>query len=183
MSKKEIPSDSGRRLLHPKLTVLVACRKENETPNIITLAWATPVSFDPPLITISVGKNRYSHDLISTSGEFVVNIPTKKLLEEVSFCGSQSGATTDKFEETGLTPEDPVEVEAPRIAECVAHLECTVEEEFEAGDHTIFLGRIASSSVEETIFDEESNVFDMESFEPIFHVGGPEFVTSGEGIP
>ncbi|KXA89543.1 hypothetical protein AKJ57_05185 [candidate division MSBL1 archaeon SCGC-AAA259A05] len=174
--------DSARHLLHPKLTVLATCVDGEGNPNIITLAWAMPTSIDPSLVAISVGETRYSHDLIHSVGEFVVNIPSSDLLDEVKLCGSRTGLTADKFEETDLTPVDSEEVAVPLIEECPAHIECELVDEFRTGDHTIFVGEIVHGSVEEGIFDESSGTFDMDKFEPVCHVGGSEFVTSGRKI-
>lgn len=182
MGKKSIDPDSARHLLHPKLTVLATCTDGEGNPNIITLAWAMPTSIDPPLVTISVGRTRYSHDLIHETGEFVVNIPFSDLLEEVKLCGSRTGATVNKFEETDLTPVDSEKVEVPSIEECPAQIECELVDEFRTGDHTLFVGKIVHGSAEEEIFDESSGTFDMDRFEPVFHVGGSEFVTSGRNI-
>lgn len=180
MEKINVPPSSSRRLLHPSMAVLVTSGQEKGKPNIITLAWAMPASIDPPLVAISVGKSRYSHDLIRSSGEFVINVPSEDLLEEVRFCGSKSGSKVDKFEASGLTPEDSEEVDVPRIEECVGHLECKLINELTAGDHTVFIGKVLYGSVDENLFDQESEKFDLRQFRPIFHVGGPDFVTSGE---
>lgn len=182
MVKIDVSSESARHLLHPKMVVLASSLDQEGNPNIITLAWAMPTSFDPPLVAISVGRTRYSHDLIQEAGEFVINVPSEDLLNEVKFCGSHSGSTTDKFRKAGITAVDSEEVEAPRIKECVAHLECDLFDEFPAGDHTIFVGKILAGSVEDDIFDEDSGNYDMGKFEPIFHVGGSQFIGSGKEL-
>ncbi len=182
MTEKSLSGSSSRHLLHPKLTVLVTCTDEGENSNIITLAWGMPVSMDPPLVAISVGKERYSHDLISDHGEFVVNIPEGELLNEVIFCGSKSGEKVDKFEGTGLTPEESQEVETPSIKECAAKMECRLEDKLEAGDHTIFVGKVLANSVDERVFDLDSEIYDVDTFEPVLHMGGPNFVTIGKKL-
>ncbi len=73
-------------------------------PNIIALGWCMPTSFDPPMMAISVGKTRYSHQLISESREFVLAFPSEEMGKEVLYCGTHSGRDVDKFKETGLVP-------------------------------------------------------------------------------
>jgi flavin reductase (DIM6/NTAB) family NADH-FMN oxidoreductase RutF len=41
--------------------------------NIITLGMYMPISFSPPLVCIGIAPQRYSHDLISRSGELELN--------------------------------------------------------------------------------------------------------------
>jgi flavin reductase (DIM6/NTAB) family NADH-FMN oxidoreductase RutF len=64
------------------------------------------------------------------------------LLKEVQLAGSMSGRDVDKFEKCGLTPFDSIAVKAPGVKECAAHIECKVIDTKEAGDHTLFIGKI-----------------------------------------
>lgn len=133
---------SAYKLLHPMHTVLVSCVGKTGKPNIITLAWAMPTSINPPLVAISIAPKRHSHKLVEETKEFVVNIPTMKILKETLFCGRRSGRNCDKFKEASLTPLPAKKVKPPIIKECVAHLECKLHSQFKAGDHTIFVGEI-----------------------------------------
>mgnify|MGYP002237528317 CR=1 FL=1 len=51
-------------MLYPVPAVMVSCRREGEKPNIITVAWAGTICSDPAMVSISVRKERYSHDII-----------------------------------------------------------------------------------------------------------------------
>ncbi len=174
IAKKDVPPDSRYLLMHPRHTVLVTCVDKEGKPNIITLAWSTPVSFNPPIVTISVGPQRYSHKLIEETREFVINVPQMDLAKETLFCGRNSGRKVDKFKATGLTKEPARKVKPPLIKECIAHLECKVVNRFTSGDHTLFLGEVVAASVGEGFFSER---FDVRKLRPIFHVGGDEFIT------
>jgi len=172
--KTEISLSSSYRLFHPMHTVLVSCVGKNGKPNIITLAWAMPTSINPPLVAISIAPKRHSHTLIEETKEFVVNIPTMKILKETLFCGRRSGRNHDKFEETGLTPLPAKKVKPPIIKECVAHLECKLHSQFAAGDHTIFVGEIIEAYANKGAFTDK---YDLEQAKMIFHLGGNDFAT------
>lgn len=180
MNKIEVPLSSARRLLHPTLTVLLTSESEKTKPNIITLAWTMPTSFDPPLVAVSIGKNRFSHEIVNDSREFVINVPSKEILEEVMLSGTRSGRNTNKFEETGLTPIKSKKVKPPRIKECGAHLECKVVDSIQTGDHTIFIGEIVASSANEEIFDLDSEAYDLDKFDLLYSVGESSFSTFSE---
>jgi len=154
--------------------VLVSCVGENGKPNIITLAWAMPTSINPPLVAISIAPKRHSHTLIQETKEFVVNIPTMKILKETLFCGRRTGKNYDKFRETGLTPSPAKKVKPSIIKECVAHLECKLHSQFAAGDHTIFVGEIVEAYANKEVF---TNKYDLEKAKMIFHLGGNDFAT------
>lgn len=167
------------RLLYPLPLVLVTSMGKKGKPNIIPLAWSMPISFKPPLIAIGVAGKRFSHELIGDSGEFVVNIPPRELLDQVLFCGSTSGRSVDKFKETGLTSLLSKKVRAPGIKECVAHLECKLSEKFQPGDHTVFVGEVVACSVDEGVFDEKS-VPNLKRMKPLLEVGGNYYATTGK---
>ena len=61
-------------MLYPVPAVMVSCGREREKPNIITVAWAGTICSDPAMVSISVRKERYSHDIIKETGEFVKKI-------------------------------------------------------------------------------------------------------------
>lgn len=166
---------SAYRLLHPMHTVLVSCVGADGKPNIITLAWAMPVSLNPPLVAISVSPSRHSHKLIEETREFVVNIPTIDILDAVFHCGNVSGRNRDKFRETGLTMMPSRKVKAPIIKECVAHLECRLSSQFTAGDHTVFIGEVLEAYADKQTF--AGDKYDIAKARMVFHLGGNAFAT------
>ena len=111
-------------MLYPVPAVMVSCRREGEKPNIITVAWAGTICSDPAMVSISVRKERYSHDIIKDSGEFVVNLTTRKLCYATDYCGVKSGRNTDKFADMHLTPQQSVKIAAPAIKESPVNIEC-----------------------------------------------------------
>jgi len=177
MSKKEqvnVSFSSAYKLLHPMHTVLVSCVGRNGKPNIITLAWAMPTSINPPLVAISIAPKRHSHALIEETKEFVVNVPTMKILKETLFCGRRSGRNYDKFKEASLTPSPARKVKPPIIKECVAHVECKLYNQFATGDHTIFVGEIVEAHANKEVFTDR---YELEKARMIFHLGGNDFAT------
>jgi flavin reductase (DIM6/NTAB) family NADH-FMN oxidoreductase RutF len=127
-------------------------------PNIITLAWAGTINSEPPMLSISVRKERYSYDLIKNKGEFVVNLTTRKLAHATDFCGVKSGRDTDKFASTGLTPEKASRVDVPLIKESPVNIECLVKDVIELGSHHMFLGEIAAVNVDESLIDQKGKL-------------------------
>ena len=174
MEKVEVPLSSSYRLLHPRLVVLVSCIDKAGKANVITLAWSMPVSIDPPIVVMSIAPKRYSHELIEETKEFVINIPTMDIVQETLFCGRRSGRRYDKFKETLLTTLPAKMVKPPIIKECVAHLECRVEEQITVGDHTLFIGRVLTAYTDKGVFDEK---FDVKKVKLIYHMGRDDFVT------
>ncbi|MDO8673882.1 MAG: flavin reductase family protein [Dehalococcoidia bacterium] len=137
--------------LFPVPTVMVSCG--DEKPNIITIAWAGILCSDPPTLSVAVRPGRHSHGLISASREYVVNIPSQKLLKIVDYCGVVSGRDVDKFAATGLTPLPASEVKAPLIAECPVNIECKVISVVSLGSHDLFIGQVVAVHADEEVLD------------------------------
>jgi len=174
MPKRAVEPAGALRLLNHGPTVMVTAGVGEEA-NIITLAWTTPVSIDPPMIGIAVAPPRHTHGLIAKTGEFIVNVPSAALLGAVWHCGRASGRNGSKFESAGLTAEPAVSVETVRIAECFAHIECRVASSPTAGDHTFFIGEITAAAAEAEAFDGYLRMSDR--YQTLHHLGGTRFVT------
>lgn len=138
-------------LLAPVPAVLVTCMGNDEKPNIITIAWAGTVCSDPPMVSISVQKIRYSYNLIVESGAFVINLPTTRQARWTDYCGVASGRDVDKFAQTGFTPGPSRTVKPPVILECPINLECVVRQTIELGSHTLFIAEITATQISEDI--------------------------------
>ena len=122
--------------LYPVPAVMVSCRDAEGKPNIFTVAWAGTVCSDPPMLSISVRKSRYSHDLIQKTGIFVVNL-------------------------TGLTPGKGQALDCPTIEESPVSLECRVKQILELGSHDLFLAEVVCVQAEDRLLDEKGR-FHME---------------------
>jgi len=151
-----------RRIKNPTVfpcpVVLVTAVDEEGRGNIITLAWVGQACSDPPCVTIAVRPQRHSHGLITTRGEFVVNIPGQELLEATDICGTVSGRHSDKFALTGLTREPASEVSAPLIAECPVNLECRLLHTLPLGVHDLLVGEIVAAHADDSVLDERDKV-------------------------
>lgn len=148
-------------LLSPVPAVMVSCRlpQQDARPNIVTVAWAGTVNSDPPMVSVSLRKERLSHSIIKASGEFVVNLVDEPRCHALDFCGVRSGRDLDKFAECGLTAMPAISLDhAPAIAECPAYLACKMRQVIELGSHDMFLGEVTGVQVREDLFDEDGSL-------------------------
>ena len=139
-------------MLNPVPAVMVSCGEGNEK-NIITIAWTGIINSDPPMTYISVRKERYSYDIIRKTGEFVINLTTRKLAYATDYCGVRSGRDVDKFREQNLTPDSSRVVKCPSIQESPVSIECRVKEIKELGSHHMFLADVLAVHAEEGFMD------------------------------
>ena len=160
--KKSAKSTIGKKqtwragnMLYPVPAVMVSMAREGEKPNIITVAWAGTVNSDPVMLSISVRKERYSHAILSETGEFVVNLVNEPLVRACDYCGVRSGRDVDKFSRMKLTPAAVEGVVAPAIAESPVNLACRVKQVIPLGSHDMFLAEVVSVTVDERYMDEK----------------------------
>jgi flavin reductase (DIM6/NTAB) family NADH-FMN oxidoreductase RutF len=141
-------------MLSPVPVVLVSCGgTRGWNPNLITIAWIGSVCSDPPMLSISVRPDRYSHGLIKATGEFVVNVPSLDLAKAVDWCGVVSGRETDKFAGTGLSAAPALKVGCPIVRECPLNIECRVRRSLPLGSHTLFLAEVTAVQVDASLVD------------------------------
>lgn len=146
-------------LLCPVPAVMVSCARAGERPNIITIAWAGTVCSQPPMLSISVRPERYSHDILVENGEFVVNLVGEEQLRAADFCGVKSGRDTDKFAACRLTPVAvPQMRQAPAIAECPLYLACKIQQTLPLGSHDLFIAQIVGMGVREELMDAKGRI-------------------------
>jgi len=181
-------------MLYPVPAVMVSCKAKNDKisgnnknngntgkkykenrPNIITLAWAGTVCSDPVMLSVSIRPERYSHDIIEKSGEFVVNLVTEDLTRACDWCGVRSGKDYDKFKEMKLTEYVSDFMETPAIAESPVNIYCKVKEILRLGSHDMFLAEVVGVTVDEAYMDEKGK-FDLAACKLMAYSHGEYFV-------
>ena len=129
-----------------------------EKPNVMTAAWTGIIASDPALTYVSIRPSRYSHEIISKTGEFVINVPNLKLAEATDFCGVKSGRDVNKFEVCHLTAEKSSKISAPQIKEAPICLECKVQNVQRYGSHDMFLAQIVAVSVDDAYLNDDGKL-------------------------
>lgn len=161
MIRSEYIDMKAGTLLNPTPVVLVSCADQNNPgkKNMITLAWAGTVNSDPPMVSVSIRKERFSHDLILHSGEFVVNLADENMCQAVDFCGVRSGRDTDKAKETGLRYCAAKGMDtAPAVEGAPLSLSCKVRQVIKLGSHDMFLGEVVAVRVRKDLMDDKGSL-------------------------
>lgn len=152
MAKRPLELKQAHRLLSPGPVTLLTSQYRGQ-PNVMAVAWSAVMSADPPLIGVAIHPTRLTHEFVSKTEQFALNVPHLELIDATHRCGMRSGRDEDKWASAGFTPELPTVIEPPLVAECLAHLECAVIERIRLGDHDFFIGQVLALSAEEAAFD------------------------------
>jgi flavin reductase (DIM6/NTAB) family NADH-FMN oxidoreductase RutF len=148
----------GSVLFGPIPAVLVTTVDREGKANIFTVGWTGIACTHPPLVTIGVRKERLSHDNISATGEFVINLTTKEMVKMTDFCGCRSGRKVDKIKHFGLELEPGSDVAVPSLKKSPVVLECKVRSVTELGSHDLFVAEILRNKVEESLIDKNGTI-------------------------
>lgn len=138
--------------------VYVITAKEGEKRNGMTAAWVSRVSHYPPLLMVAVGKKRFSYEFIPKAKSFAVHVMGRGNIETAKHFGFSSGKSKDKF--GGIEFKDG-KTGSPILKDCVAYFDCEMVNNFEAGDHNLFVGKVIDAKL---MSDEESLVFSRKDF-------------------
>ncbi len=161
-------------MLYPLPAIMVSMTDKNGKHNIITIGWTATICSNPPMLSISVRPERYSHGILKETGEFVVNLTTKDLAFATDYCGVKSGRDVDKFKEMGLTPIPGSKVKAAMIEESPVNIECKVTQVLPLGSHDMFIAEVVAVHIDDKYMDENQK-FHLEKANPLVYSHGSYF--------
>ncbi|MCC6022365.1 MAG: flavin reductase family protein [Desulfurococcaceae archaeon] len=128
---------------HPLVLVLAGDPEKPRRRGGMTAAWVSRVSWDPPIIAVSIAPERYTYELIKEFKVFTINSVSKEFRDlAMNVFGVLSGKDVDKFEVAKVRPGKARKVLAPVIPSSPLILECEYVNEFVVGDHVVVLGRV-----------------------------------------
>ena len=104
----------------------------------------TGLSLNPPLVLVAIGHQRSIHPIIERLGRFAVNIlgENSQALSDC-FAGAPSTLPREAFCSADYAIGD---CGLPILADAIAYVGCSMEQRIEAGDHTIYIGRVIEAA-------------------------------------
>lgn len=166
-------------MLAPLPAVLVTT-KSGERRDVMTAAWTGIVNTKPPKTYISVRKSRLTHEILTESRTFVINLTTEELAFAADFCGVRSGRDVDKFEKCALSTTPATKIDGLLLERSPVSVECRVTDVVELGSHDMFLADILCVDVNEELVDKEGRLA-LERAGLIAYVHG-QYFTLGKKI-
>ena len=167
-------------MLYPVPAVLITVADKQGNANVFTVAWTGTVCSDPPMVSISVRPERYSHHMIEETQEFVINLTTSELAYATDYCGVKSGKDTDKIKDMKLKLLPAEQVKAPLIGESPVNIECKVTKTLRLGTHDMYLAQVVAVHADEAYMDKKG-LFSLEQADPIAYSHG-SYYTLGKKL-
>lgn len=107
----------------------------------VTVTAFCPLSLDPPLVLVCLDRQQQSHRLLAQASAWVVNL----LSRDQEFLAEQfAGRAPLADPRFSRIPHHRGVTGVPRLAGCLAWIECEPWAQYDGGDHTIFVGRVVA---------------------------------------
>ena len=183
-SRRDVPLPQAYRLLNHGPTVLVSAAHGGRR-NVMAAAWAMPLDFDPPKVTVVIDKSTFTRSLIEASGEFALSVPCRALADATFAAGSLSGAQrADKFADCSLTAFAAQRIGAPLVDGCIAWLECRViTEPHHQQAYDLFVAEVVAAQADERVFANGRWRADAPAeLRTLHHQAGGAFFVAGETL-
>jgi len=126
------------------LAVSVVTVGRGGAENALTVSWATPASFEPPMFLVAVDRLHYSVDFVKSTRNFTVNVLAEGQEKLAGQFARQSMQGEDKL--AGVAHREG-QTGAPILTDAVAYFDCELAFYVEAGDHYLLVGRVVDAAV------------------------------------
>ncbi|WP_291134248.1 flavin reductase family protein [Flavobacterium sp. UBA7663] len=160
----------------------------NGINNLAPFSFFNVVSEDPPHIMFSTvrtgNKNKDTLNNILDNKQFVVNLVTEEVVEQMNTTSQSVASDIDEFELAGVTPIDAIYIKPKRVKESLVHFECEMVhhyfiEKHQNGGACIIIGKIITMHIDDSILM-ENNKINLEIYKPVARLAGSNYSKLGE---
>jgi len=165
-------------LVAPRPIALVTSHNPDGQLNAAPFSAYNYLCTDPPVVGIGVTNRPGTYTPKDTArnirrtGEFVVNVVTEDLLQQMNICATDFPADVDELEMAGLETTPSSVVKVPRIRSAHAALECVEHATIEIGNSRIILGRVVAMYVEDEFIDPAGPYIKAEELHAVGRMNG-----------
>ena len=160
-----LPHDPFNAIVGPRPIGWISSRAADGTLNLAPYSFFNAFNYTPPIIGFASIGYKDTVRNIEATGEFVWNLTTRALVEQMNTTCAAVGPEVDEFALAGVTPLTSTLIAAPRVAESPVTFECRATEVHrlrnaagEPVDSWLTLGEvvavhIARSSLKDGVYD------------------------------
>lgn len=183
------PRESYRLLtgvVVPRPIALVTSLGEGGIVNAAPYSFFNLLGASPPIVALGIGDKsenqpKDSARNIKKSGEFVVNLVSRKLADAMNVCAVDFPAEISEIEAAGLQIAPSTLIATPRIAGAPAALECKLHTTLQIGENRIVLAQVVALYVADEFLNETQNTVNSNELDLIGRMGGAGGYTDTSG--
>ena len=160
----------------------------NGTNNLAPFSFFNVVSEDPPHVMFSTvrtgNKNKDTLNNVLDNKQFVVNLVTEDVVEQMNTTSQSVAADVDEFQLAGVTPIDAIYIKPKRVKESLVHFECEMVnhyfiEKHQNGGACIIIGKIITMHIDDSILMENHKI-NLDKYKPVARLAGSNYSKLGE---
>ena len=172
----------------PRPIAWVATIDDNGIDNLAPFSFFNVVSEDPPHIMFSTvrtgNKNKDTLNNILANKQFVVNLVTEDVVEQMNTTSQSVPADVNEFQLANVTPIDSIYIKPKRVKESLVQFECEMVhhyfiEKHQNGGACIIIGKIITMHIDDSILMENHKI-DLERYKPVARLAGSNYSKLGE---
>lgn len=175
-------------LVIPRPIGWISTKDENGINNLAPFSFFNVVGEDPPHIMFSTvrtgNKNKDTLNNVLATKEFVVNLVTEDLVEQMNLTSNNVSSDIDEFELANLTPIPSQTIKPMRVGEAKAHFECEMVHHYFLENHSnggacVVIGKVKMIHINEEILLDNFKI-NLETYKPVARLAGSNYSKLGE---
>ena len=172
----------------PRPIAWIATIDDAGTNNLAPFSYFNMVGDDPPHVMFSTQRlnnsNKDTLNNVLSTKQFVVNMVTEALAEQMNSTSQAVPAEVDEFHMVGVTPIPSSVVKPMRVKESLVQFECEMVHHYFLEDHKqggacVVIGRVVRMHFDESVLLEDYKI-NMETYKPIARLAGSNYSKIGE---
>lgn len=191
-----IPKDLDQKNIYKLLTGIVIPRpigwistiSEDGIYNLAPFSYFNAVGDDPPHVMFSTMRgndtNKDTLNNVLTTKQFVVNMVTEELVEQMNLTAQPIPANESEFDLAGLTPIQSTIVKGPRVKESPIAMECELVHHYELENHkyggaVILIGKVVLFHIDDKMLLPDFKI-NLDTYKPVSRLAGSNYSKLGE---
>lgn len=175
-------------LVIPRPIGWISTKDVNGINNLAPFSFFNVVGEDPPHVmfsTVRTGdKNKDTLNNVLATKEFVVNLFTEELVEQMNTTSQNVEANISEFDIANLTPIASETIKPMRVLEAKAHFECEMVHHYFLEDHKnggacIVIGKVKMIHVNDEILLDNYKI-NLDTYKPVARLAGSNYSKLGE---
>lgn len=180
----QIPANEAYHLLTalvvPRPIAWVSTLSPTGVRNLAPHSYFNAISSDPLIVHFTSTGIKDSLVNARNTGEFVINVVSRDLVEEMNLTAANFPPDEDEFSWAGLESAPSKMVKPPRVAAAKAALECRVEQILQLGNGSMVFGEVLSIVIDETTM--RDGRVDPSLLSPIGRLGGSTYSDTAQTL-
>jgi flavin reductase (DIM6/NTAB) family NADH-FMN oxidoreductase RutF len=161
---------------------------KNGINNLAPFSYFNAVGEDPPHVMFStVRSNDSNKDTLNNvlaNGQFVVNMVTEDLVEQMNNTSQAVAADVDEFQMAELTPIDSIKIKPKRVKESKITFECEMVHHYFLKNHKnggacIVIGKIVMMHFDDSVLLDNYKI-NLKNYKPVSRLAGSNYSKIGE---